>query len=304
MASLHQQGFTRLQLTAPSQRVFQIGGGVAALEPIGQQGRQAGIVHTQQVGQGLAACGHANAWRGFGGQGRTEKAQLGGRRVMGKRAHHVQTRDFQGRQALTQGRFEGVFPAGFDVDSAPQAFQTVHAVLGQPGLEFAVGADLLLQRLQRLDPGAQVGQAGRFIVDRLLPTAAVFVQRGHLFLQVLQAGFGFGRQRLGLGQLFSQVVQARLIGCGQSVAVGQQAFAAVFELARLFFDVALVCGQNANLLLHLHHRGTLGRGVVLGFAQGFFQVGQGRGLVFHLGGQGHALVFGHGGLLGQIFQLG
>ena len=190
------------------------------------------------------------------------------------------------------------------MNSAPEAFESLHAVLGQPGFELAVGAHFLLQGLERLDTGAQIGQLGRFLVHGALARAAVFVECGHLLLQILQSGFGLGRQSLGLSQLFLQVAQPGLVGRSQGVAVGQQAFAALLQLARLFFHVALLSRQHANLLLHLHHGGALGGGVVLGFAQGFFQIGQRHGLVFDLGGQGHALVFGHGRLLSQGFQLG
>ena len=190
------------------------------------------------------------------------------------------------------------------MDAAPQAFQALHAVLGQPRLEFAVGTHLLLQGFQGLDAGAQVGQAGRLSVHGGLAGAAVFVQGGHLFLQVLQPGLRFSREGFSLGQLFLQLLQACFIGRGQSVAVGQQPFAAVVLLTRLFFDVALVCGEHANLLLDLHHRGALAICVVLRFKEGFFQVGQGHGLVFNLRCQRHALVFGRGRLFRQSVQLG
>ena len=49
MTGLHQQGFTRVQLTAPSQRVIDVRRGVAALQPVCQQGRKPSIMHTQKV---------------------------------------------------------------------------------------------------------------------------------------------------------------------------------------------------------------------------------------------------------------
>ena len=46
--------------------------------------------------------------------------------------------------------FERRFPAGLDVHLRPQALQAVEAVLGQPGLELALGLHLFLQRAQRV----------------------------------------------------------------------------------------------------------------------------------------------------------
>ena len=85
----------------------------------------------------------------------------------------------------------------------PQALQAVEAVLGQPGLELALGLHLLLQRLQRVEARRQVGLLAR---SRALtwPAAArrSLVERGHLLLQLVQARLGgCGCASLGAGAL-------------------------------------------------------------------------------------------------------
>ena len=189
------------------------------------------------------------------------------------------------------------------MDAAPQAFQAFHAVLGQPGLELAVGADLFLQGLEGLDAGRQIGQAGRFVIDHLLAMAAVFIELRHLGLQFFQAGMGLFSGSLSHSQLLLQLCQALLVWRRQGIAVGLQTLAALAQLSALLFDAALLCCQHLDLLLHLAHAGALFVGLLLRLAQGFFQVGQGHGLVFDLGRQRHVLVFGRGGLLGELFKL-
>ena len=80
----------------------------------------------------------------------------------------------------------------------------------------------------------------------------------------MQAGFGHAGQLLCLVQLRLLVSQTGLVRCGQRVAVGTQAFAALVELARLFFNATLLGGQHLDLLLHLHNTSALGVGFGLG----------------------------------------
>jgi len=129
MARGHVQHFTVLHLAAPVQGIVQVGRGVAALQPVDQQGGETGIAHAQQIGQGAATRRHAAACGCMASTGRAEERQFGRRGIAGKGAHHVQARDFQRTEFFTQCRFEGVFPAGLDVDAAPQAFKAFHSVL-------------------------------------------------------------------------------------------------------------------------------------------------------------------------------
>ena len=117
------------------------------------------------------------------------------------------------------------------MNAAPQALQPIHAVFHQPGFEFAVCADFFLQGPECFDACAQISQTRRLFVDGLLACAAVFVQSGHLFLQIVQAGLGLRRLGFCRSQLFLKRLQAGFIGRGQGVAVGQQALAALIELA-------------------------------------------------------------------------
>ena len=302
VAALHKQHFTGVQLVAPSHGVFQRRRGVATLQPGAEHSRQTGIVQAQQIGQGFATGRQASAIRSHASGGRAEERQFGGRRVAGESAHHVQARDFKRRQTLAQRRLQGVFPTGFNMDAAPQTLQTVQTVLGEPRLELAVRFHLFLQGFEGFDFGGQIGQPGRLGIHRLLAAAPLFVQLRHLLLQLLQAATGHAGGVVGLRQLRTQVHKLLRVRRGQGVTVHGQAFAALVQLARLFFGIALVGGQNLNLLLHLAHAASLLVRLGLGLAQGLFQIGQGLGLVFHLRGQGDGLVFGHHRLLGQAFH--
>ena len=234
------------------------------MQPIHQQGTQPGIVQLQLVGQpGQAALG-------FGGArcGQAVKREFGrwctAAAGVQKAAHHVEPRHFQRAQALAQRGLQCVFPALFNVDTAPQALQTFETVARKPGCQFAVGLDLFLQRLQCFHTGRQLGLFAAVGIHRLLFGAAVFVQLGHRVLQLVQAGFGHAGQLLCLVQQRLLVSQTGLVRCGQRVAVGTQAFAALVELARLFFNATLLGGQHLDLLLHLHNTSALGVGFGLG----------------------------------------
>ena len=103
------------------------------------------------------------------------------RRVGGEGAHRLEAAHLQRVQALAQRRFERGFPAGLDVHLRPQALQAVEPVLGQPGLELALGLHLVLQRAQRLEPRAP-GRPGASasLLAAVLPRAALLVERRHL----------------------------------------------------------------------------------------------------------------------------
>ena len=235
------------------------------------------------------------------------EGQARGRCVVAARAqeaaHHLQAPYFECAQALAQRGFQGVFPTGFDVDAAPQALQAVQAMFGQPRAQLAVGLDLFLQRLERFHARRQVSLARALAVDGLLARAAVVVELGHRFLQLVQAGLGGFGNFLRFFKLLAQVVQAGFIGCGQRIAVGAQALKAGVELAALLVKTALLGGQHADLLLHLHHAAALLCRAALGLAQGFFQIRHLHGLLFDLGGQHLGALFGIHPGTGQVFQL-
>ena len=203
----------------------------------------------------------------------------------------MQARDFQRAQAFAQGAFERVLPALFDVDAAPQTGHAFETVFGQPGLQFAVGLDALLQSLLRVQAGFESGFFGGFTHRQLLSHAACVVQQRHGVLQLMQARIGHFGGLLGLRQLVLQLNQAGLIGHRQRAVFGFLFVTAQVERARLFFNVPLLGGQHLDLLLHLHHTGTLFVGVFLCQAKRVFQVWQGHGLLFDLGGEQGGLFF-------------
>lgn len=300
MAALHVDRLAGLQRAALGQSLLEARGGVAAVQPVGQQGLLARVVEAQQARQPRqigGAFGHT-------GHGRAEEGQLGGRRVVGEGADHVEAADLERAQALAQRGFERVLPALLDVDAAPQALQAVEPVLGEPGRELAVGLDLLLQRAQCLEPRRQLGMARTLAVHRLLARATVVVEPRHRFLQVLQPRVGLaGRFLRGL-ELLLHRHQLRLVGRGQCVLVGAQPFAALVELARLLLDVALVGRQHLDLLLHLHDGRALRIGLVLRPLLRFLELGHARVVLLELGREQHGLLLGVHALTGQRFDLG
>ena len=186
---------------------------------------------------------------------------------------------------------------------APQALQTIEPVPGQPGLEFAVGLDFFLQRLECFCFCRQVGAFGRLGVDNLLPGAALFVQQRYAERQLFQTCLGLKLCLLRSVELGRQVSQPRFIGRIQGVAVGSQLFAAQAQAARLLFDIALVCGQHLYLLLHLGHGTALLVSLCLRAAQGLFQGGQLALLLFALCRQQLDTFFAVFGLGLQVFKL-
>ena len=138
----------------------------------------------------------------------------------------------------------------------------------------------------------------------MLLGAALFFQRGGLFLQFMQPAFG---QRVGLvsgSALAAQVGQAVQVGGGQGFAFRHQPLPPGAQAAALLFDVAAVGGQHLDLLLHLVDQRALRVGMGLGGAHRVFGVWQAHGLFFGLGGQHLGMFFGGCDLFGNRLQLG
>lgn len=198
MARGHIDGLARLQLRAAVQRLVQRLRRKAAMQPVHQHGTQAAVVHAQQVGQARLRGGGLGLRCGGGaveGQTRGRGISAAGTQ---KAAHHVQPPHGQGRQALAQRGFQGVLPAGLDVDAAPQTLQAIQPMPGQPGLQLAIDLQLFLQRLESLQACRQVGLARGLVVHGLLALAPLFVKLGHAVLQLLLARGGQFGALLGL----------------------------------------------------------------------------------------------------------
>ena len=306
VAVFDKNNFTSVQLVARGQGIVELVCGVAAAKPVAQQSRLPRIVQPQQIGQRLQADGCVGPAR-QPGIWRRIKRQFGRRCIAaigaGKAAHHVQARDFKRTKPLAQRGFQGVFPTLLDMNAAPQTLQAVQPVFGQPGLEFAISLDLFLQGLQRLKPGRQFSAFGRFCVDGLLLRAPVFVQLRHAVGQFVQPGLSHGLRFLGSCELGVEVDEPRFVGCIEGIAISRQALQPQTKGTRLFFNVALVCGQHLYLLLHLRHARALLVGLGLCAAQGFFKCWQLADLILALRGQQFGFFFGIDGLLGQAFKL-
>ena len=300
VAGLYVDGFTGLQLRALRQRLIERTGGIAAMQPLGQDGQQARFVHAQQV--------HHARQRGCAGRARCSrrgiKTQFGRWCIAGKGAHRLQPADLQRAHAFTQGRFQRRFPARLHMQTRPQAMHVAKPVLVQPGRQLAIGFDLFLQCPQRFTPGRQIGLLARFLVQGLLRRATLLIQLRHHVLQLGQAclhDLQLLRTAGHLGLLLQQLGRLRRSQC---LAVGQQPFAPLFLLARLLVDAALLGRQHLDLLLHLHHGATLFGRLLLSLAQGILQIGQLHGLLFDLRRQNGCLFFGFHVLGRQRLALG
>ena len=234
------------------------------------------------------------------------KNQLGRRAISGalsgKATNHLQATHFQRTHALAQRGFQCIFPALLHMQAAPQALQAVQTMFGQPRQQLAISLDLFLHGFERIQARSIVSVTGRFGVDGLLPSATVFVQLGHLLLQVMQAGVGLAGNLSRFCQLLLHALQTRFVRASQSVFIHDQALPAQIELAALFLNVALIRCQYLDLLLDLHHTRTLLVGFGLAQTQGVFQVGQHVGLFFNLRSQQLGLFGGAQILLGQGFN--
>src|SRR5574337_948643 len=204
------------------------------------------------------------------------------RRVGGEGAHRLQPPDLERAQALAQRGFERGLPAGLDVYPGPQPAQAIEPVLAQPGFELARALHLVLQRAQRVEPGAEFGLARGLARRRLRQAAPLLVERLDLVAQRLQPRLRrFVRlvRRLGCGLERLQPVDR---GLGQALALGAEALGALLQLPRLLVDAAALGGQDLNLLLHLGHRAALGVAVLLRRAQRILERRHGLGLGFDL----------------------
>ena len=137
----------------------------------------------------------------------------------------------------------------------------------------------------------------------MLQGAPAFIELRHAIGQVLQAGLRLGLRVLRAGQLRAQTSKPRFIGHIQRLLVSRQALMAHAQRAQLLFNMALLCGQHLQLLLHLRHAGTLRVGFGLGLAQRFFERRQLVLLLLKLSGQQLGFFFGIKTLTGQRFGL-
>jgi hypothetical protein len=236
-------------------------------------------------------------------RGQRVERQLGRRRVGGEGAHAVQAADGQRAEALAQRGFERRLPAAVDVHLRPQPGQRLQPVAAQPGLELAVGLHLLLQRAQGSQPGAGLRQRGGLAAGAVLRGAALLVERGELFLLFVQPRFGLFALFAGGGFLGSQRVEPRRIGRRQAGAFARQPLAPRVQRPRAFVDVAVVGGQQLDLLLHLRHGQPLPAAGGLRGAQRVVQRRQGQHAVLGLRGQHGGLLVGGLDAQGDVVQL-
>ena len=177
-------------------------------------------------------------------------------------------------------------------------------MLGQPGLQLAIGLDLFLQRLEGFHARGQLGLPGGLGIQGLLALAPLVIELGHAVLQLHQHRLRHLGHLGGVRVLGADLLQPVFVGGSQRIAIVAQALQPGFVLAGLLVQAALLGGQHLDLLLHLHHLLALGIGLVLGGAQCVFEVRQALALLFQLRGQHFGLLFGIHAAGGQVLQFG
>ena len=180
-------------------------------------------------------------------------------------------------------------------------FQTM---LLQPGLQFAVGLEPLLQGFERVKPGRHVRLARRLGIGLLLLGATGLVQLRHRGLQLLKTGMCHLGRFAGRLKLALQMGQARVVGRGQATAISMESLAAGQQLAVLFRHAPLFGSQNAQGLLHLAHAVALGMGLRQGTLNRLFQIRELLRLVFQLGLEERNLLYSRQGLFSQTLGFG
>ena len=223
---------------------------------------------------------------------------------MGKCAHGVEAPHRQGIQAFTQRSFQRGLPTRFNVHLGPQTGQPFKAMFGQPRLQTALRLHLGLQRTQRVKTRGDVGQLGRFAVDRFLRLTSLRVKCWQLRGQFLQPALTALRLHGRGPVLVFQTGQTNHVGGRQTAFFCAQFFTPRAQLARLLFHVAAVGRQHLNLLLHLRHGGTLLIALGLRSTHGIFQRWHVRLLLAGLLGLQSSLRLRTGHLLGQVFHFG
>jgi hypothetical protein len=234
---------------------------MAAVQPVRQHGLLTGIVIRSRSDRRGSAAGCS----GCHGLGWAEERQFGRRRIVGKGPHHVQTRHFQRAQALTQPGLQCAFPspARYGCGST-RPCKWSSPCLASQGCSLPSVLTFSCRVLEGLQAGRQICLARRLVVDGLLGSRALSSRCG-----TDPAAPAAGRP----GSPPASWASASWI-CNSAAAARPAARRCdltprrsrrAADTCALFFDAALLGGQHLDLLLHLHHTGTL---VVGRLAQG------------------------------------
>ncbi len=205
---------------------------------------------------------------------RGEEREARRRRVGGKRAHRVEPADLERAEPLAQRRFERRLPAGLDADPRPEARERVEAVARQPGLELVLDLHLLLQRLERSQTRAELGVLARFLVDQLLQSAALLVERRDARLPVGHHGERGLVLRLGLVGGALRRLELAGLDRDQRLLFADQPVAPRLGLRQPLVDAARLRRRDLDLLLHGGHGAALRVAARLRLAQRLFVRGE------------------------------
>jgi hypothetical protein len=183
----HHDDLAMREPVALRQGFVQARGRVDALEPVVEQGGQAGVVQAQQIGQARQCPVRVLDRR----RRRRVEGQLGRRRVGSEGAHDVQPSHRQRVEPLAQGAFQRGLPAGLDVHRRVHSpCRPSSPCLASQGLSlpsvctFSCSARSASSRAVRSAscPASRLHAGGRL--------AALLVEPGTLVLQLVQAGLG------------------------------------------------------------------------------------------------------------------
>ncbi|KFB71461.1 MAG: hypothetical protein AW09_003405 [Candidatus Accumulibacter phosphatis] len=141
----------RRQAVAARQCSRQIGSAVHLAKPVGKNRRQCRIGATNSRQQQFVG---RQRRRSYSVQ-RQQQGQFASRPILAPR--RIGGSGGQGGQAFAQDGFDGILPAGFDLQCFPQRFAVLQAMPAQPVVELAVGLQPLLQLLQCHPAGLRLG---------------------------------------------------------------------------------------------------------------------------------------------------
>ena len=285
---------------AGGERRVEIGRGVDALEPVAEQRGQARVAEMQQIGQARQGAMLARDRR----RGRGEERHPGRRRIGGECAHRVEPADLERAQALAQRCLERRLPAGLDPDPAPQAGQRFEAVPGEPRLQLVFDLNLFLERLQRPEPGREIGVAVSLVVGRGLERAPRLVERRHALLPLGEARFGGVVLGLDRGGALPGGVELRGVDRCQTLFFRHQAIAPALGLGRLLVDATHLGGGHLDLLLHAGDDLALAIAGRLRLAQRRQGGVDSRGVLGDAGGEAGGRLLGRGDPGGDAVALG
>ncbi len=154
-------------------------------------------------------------------------------------------------QALAQNRFERVLPAFPDPDSLPQVRIAAQFVAFKPGFDFAPAGHLLLQRLQRGEPGVELVETLLGLLGILFRSVHRRFQHGQVSVALFECIALFVEPLSQLPDLRFQPYQFTEVRHFQAITLFFQSRVPRFELLQQLLAVASAGFFQLQLLFGL-----------------------------------------------------